>query len=126
MYQVVFFRQISVLHYENRYIGCKRYMENSYISVTSYILKRLDSLFRAGYRDVRQTAHVFTQAIYVARKLVQDDATDLLLEDADTGATLLLMAARAQQWPLVRYLLDRTDADVDDVDRHGAPCYRTT
>ena len=74
-------------------------MENSYISVTSYILKRLDSLFRAGYRDVCQTGHVFTQAIYVARKLVQDDATDLLLEDADTGAVLGSTIADAQRVP---------------------------
>jgi hypothetical protein len=61
----------------------------------------------------------------MVEKLVQLGA-DVHAEDADTGATLLLMAARAQQWPLVRYLLDRTDADVDDVDRHGAPYYRTT
>lgn len=59
----------------------------------------------------------------MVEKLVQLGA-DVHAEDAATGATLLLMAARSQQWPLVRYLLDCTDADVDDVDRHGAPCCR--
>ena len=56
----------------------------------------------------------------MVERMVQLGA-DVHAEDASTGATLLLMAARSQQWPLVRHLLDHTDADVDDLDRHGAP-----
>ena len=54
----------------------------------------------------------------MAARLVELGA-DVHAEEAGSGATLLVLAARTQQWALVRQLLDCTDADMDDSDCHG-------
>ena len=59
--QAVFFRLISLLHHEKRYTRSKRYMENSYIGITTYICSvwipyidsRYDQLIDWGQAAIR-------------------------------------------------------------------------
>lgn len=53
-----------------------------------------------------------------------DLGADVQACDPDTGETALLHAAQQQHWSAVKTLLEKAEADVDDVDKQGAcvPC----